>query len=136
MFIFLQFTKGSGCSGAYRLTFIYRSRSALNARPQHKLTLRLQIKKCQSNLSAAKVSTKLNAWTRFRYIIHAYTTLKLSCAMIGIGSNAFVYPGIGDLPYIRCFYFSFKMAAGIGKNVKPTHELEYIFMAFLWLQGW
>ncbi|XP_022660260.1 cyclic nucleotide-gated cation channel beta-3-like isoform X2 [Varroa destructor] len=53
----------------------------------------------------------------------------------GIGSNAFVYPGIGDLPYIRCFYFSFKMAAGIGKNVKPTHELEYIFMAFLWLQG-
>lgn len=39
------------------------------------------------------------------------------------------------MPYIRCFYFGFKTAAGIGKNAKPTHELEFIFMAFLWLQG-
>lgn len=57
------------------------------------------------------------------------------CIVSGIGSNSFVYQGVGKLVYIRCFYFSFKTAAGIGKNSKPTHEWEYIFMATLWLEG-
>lgn len=95
-----------------------------------------------SALVFARLKSLEFSWRRVRtcsmYIRHSATRAANrtnSSYFAGIGSNAFVYQGVGELVYIRCFYFSFKTAAGIGKNARPTNELEYIFMATLWLEG-
>ncbi|XP_028967679.1 cyclic nucleotide-gated cation channel beta-3-like [Galendromus occidentalis] len=88
------------------------------------------------------VSKNAFLWRLVRIVSYMLLVIHLNaCAYYvisriqGIGSNSFVLQGEGELVYIRCFYFSFKTAAGIGKNARPTHEWEYIFMATLWLEG-
>jgi cyclic nucleotide gated channel beta 1 len=69
------------------------------------------------------------------YLIHlnacAYYAFSL---WQGIGSNNFVFDGLNNA-YIKCFYFATKTATSIGKNPKPTQEIEYMFMTVSWLMG-
>lgn len=48
--------------------------------------------------------------------------------------NSWVYNGQGNA-YIRCFYFTTKLATSIGNNPQPTNVLEYIYMTFSWMMG-
>ncbi|RWS09034.1 uncharacterized protein B4U79_14161 [Dinothrombium tinctorium] len=53
----------------------------------------------------------------------------------GFDANEWVYNNKGNA-YIRCFYFAFRTATSIsGKMVKPTNNLEYLFMVNSWLNG-
>ncbi|GAB6023645.1 hypothetical protein CHUAL_008412 [Chamberlinius hualienensis] len=53
---------------------------------------------------------------------------------IGRPDNMWIYNGEGNA-YIRCVFFSTKIATSIGKNPTPTHEGEWLFMIASWLSG-
>ena len=60
----------------------------------------------------------------------------LFSSLEGIGTNKFVYNGIGNA-YIQCFFFATKTAISIGKNPKVNTENneQIVFMLFAWLFG-
>ncbi|KAH9361990.1 hypothetical protein HPB48_014929 [Haemaphysalis longicornis] len=70
------------------------------------------------------------------YLIHLNTCAYYAISKYeGIGSNQFVFQGGNKTAYVRCFYFAFKTATSIGKNAKPSNELEYAYMTLSWLLG-
>ncbi|KAK8758107.1 hypothetical protein V5799_004257, partial [Amblyomma americanum] len=70
------------------------------------------------------------------YLIHLNTCAYYAISKYeGIGSNPFVFQGGNKTAYVRCFYFAFKTATSIGKNAKPSNELEYAYMTLSWLLG-
>ncbi|CAN7992143.1 unnamed protein product [Ixodes hexagonus] len=92
---------------------------------------------------------RIDALAKSPYIIRVLRTLLYMMYLIhlnacayyaiskyeGIGSNPFVFQGGNKTAYVRCFYFAFKTATSIGKNAKPSNELEYMYMTVSWLLG-
>ncbi len=57
------------------------------------------------------------------YVTHWHITLELR------------FYSCNSCRYIRSFYLAFKTANSIGRNLKPTNNIEYIYMTISWLMG-
>ncbi len=77
------------------------------------------------------------------YIIHCNSCIYYSLSAwqafgrFGYGNgvpNKWAYNGQG-VAYIRCFYFTTKLATSIGNNPPPTNVIEYIYVTISWMMG-
>ncbi|XKL60648.1 hypothetical protein PGB90_007705 [Kerria lacca] len=88
------------------------------------------------NVSASpNVVRFIRTLTYMLFLVHLNTCAYYEVSVReGLGTNKWVYDGEG-IAYIRCFYRATKTATSIGKNPKPSNEIEYLFMTCSWLMG-
>ncbi|XP_056022845.1 cyclic nucleotide-gated cation channel beta-1-like isoform X6 [Ostrea edulis] len=91
--------------------------------------------RCDQAVRSAHILRIIKTMIYMLFLIHVETCgYYAMSAYEGIGSNRWVYNGVGNA-YIRCFYLATKTATSIGNNPQPTNVLEYVFMTVYWVSG-
>ncbi|XP_062611191.1 cyclic nucleotide-gated cation channel beta-1-like isoform X2 [Saccostrea cucullata] len=91
--------------------------------------------RCDQAVRSAHILRIIKTMIYMLFLIHVETCgYYAMSAYEGIGSNRWVYNGVGNA-YIRCFYLATKTATSIGNNPQPTNVMEYVFMTVYWVSG-